>query len=96
MDRTLNFRPEVVDKVPAVVHSNSSGRLQSVKKDLNPKYHALISEFQKLTGIPILLNTSFNVMGKPIIHSFNDALMVFLNSGLDVLVVNDYIFEKGK
>ncbi|MFT6500989.1 MAG: carbamoyltransferase [Crocinitomicaceae bacterium] len=96
MDRTLIFRPEVVDKVPAVVHSNRSGRLQSVKKDLNPKYHELISEFHTLTDIPILLNTSFNVMGKPIVHSFNDALMVFFNSGLDVLVVNDYIFEKGE
>lgn len=95
MERTLNFRPEVVDKVPAVVHSNRSGRLQSVKKDLNPKYHELISEFKSLTDVPILLNTSFNVMGKPIVHSFNDALMVFFNSGLDVLVVNDYMFEKG-
>ncbi len=96
MERTLNFRPEVVDKVPAVVHSNRSGRLQSVKKDMSPKYHELISEFHKLTDIPILLNTSFNVMGKPIVHSFNDALMVFFNSGLDVLVVNDYMFEKGE
>lgn len=94
MERTLNFRPEVLDKVPAVVHANSSGRLQSVKSELNPKYHQLISEFQKITDVPILLNTSFNVMGKPIVHSFNDALIVFFNSGLDVLVVNDYMFEK--
>jgi carbamoyltransferase len=94
MERTLNFKPEVTDKVPAVVHSNRSGRLQSVKKDLNPKYYELINEFHNITDVPVLLNTSFNVMGKPIVHSFNDALMVFLNSGLDVLVVNDYMFEK--
>lgn len=94
MERTLDFRPEVRDKVPAVVHENRSGRLQSVKKDWNPRYHELIDAFREITGVPVLLNTSFNVMGKPIVHSFNDALMVFFNSGLDVLVVNDYLFEK--
>lgn len=94
MERTLVFKEELRHNIPAVVHKNNTGRLQTVKKSLNPKYYELITAFYEITGVPILLNTSFNVMGKPIIHSFKDALTVFFNSGLDVLVVNDYIFKK--
>ncbi len=94
MDRTLTFKEEVRDKVPAVVHLDNTGRLQTVKREWNEKYYDLIKAFYSISGVPVLLNTSFNVMGKPIINSFNDALMVFYNSGLDVLVVNDYLFEK--
>lgn len=94
MERTLRFKEGVKEKVQAVVHVDGTGRLQTVKKEWNEKYHSLISSFHELTGVPVVLNTSFNVMGKPIIHSFNDALTVFFNSGLDVLVVNDYIIYK--
>ena len=94
MERTLNFRPEVRDKVPAVVHENGSGRLQSVTAELNPKYYALISELFRLTGVPIVLNTSLNVMGKPIVHSVEDAISLFYTSGLDALVVEDVFIEK--
>ena len=94
MERTLLFKKEAAKKVPAVVHIDGTGRLQTVDKQTNEKYHRLISSFFSLTGVPILLNTSFNVMGKPIIHSFNDALIVFFNSGLDILVVNDYMIYK--
>ncbi|MGR9105905.1 MAG: carbamoyltransferase family protein [Gammaproteobacteria bacterium] len=94
MERTLPFRAEVRAKVPAVVHVNGTGRLQSVTEQSNPKFHALIRAFYDLTGIPILLNTSFNVMGKPIIHSIEDALSVFYTSGLDVLVIHDYLIKK--
>ncbi len=94
MERTLVFREEMRHKVPAVVHENYTGRLQTVKKEWNRTYYELIEEFYKLTGVPILLNTSFNVMGKPIIHNFKDALTVFFNSGLDALIVNNYIFKK--
>lgn len=94
MERTLKFKDEVLSKIPAVVHVDQTGRLQSVSKDLNPTFHALIDCFNQLTGVPIILNTSFNVMGKPIINSFQDALNVFYNSGLDVLVINDYVISK--
>jgi carbamoyltransferase len=94
MERTLVFRKEVIHKVPAVVHIDQTGRLQTVKKEWNSSYYMLIDKFREITGVPLVLNTSFNVMGKPIIHSFGDALLVFLNSGLDVLVVNDYIIYK--
>jgi carbamoyltransferase len=96
MDRTLRFRPAARERVPAVVHVDGTGRLQTVKEDWNPRFHALLSEFQRRTGVPILLNTSFNVMGKPIVHSVEDAFGVFLGSGLDGLVVGDYLFTKSE
>lgn len=94
MERTLQYKLEVVHKIPAVVHIDNSGRLQTVKKEWNERYYTLLKEFYKITGIPVLLNTSFNVMGKPIIHSINDALSVFMTTGLDLLVIEDYIFYK--
>lgn len=95
MERTLKFREAVRHKVPAVVHVDGTGRLQTVKQHLNGRYHRLISEFHRLTGIPLVLNTSLNVMGKPIVHSVEDALAVFFTTGLDALVIEDYLIEKG-
>jgi carbamoyltransferase len=94
MDRTLRFRPEVRDTVPAVVHVDNTGRLQTVKPEWSEKYYRLIGEFQRLTGVPLLLNTSFNIMGKPIAHSVEDAIGLFYTTGLDALVVEDYLIEK--
>ncbi|HWG45786.1 MAG TPA: carbamoyltransferase C-terminal domain-containing protein [Gemmataceae bacterium] len=94
MERTLRFRPEVVDKVPGVVHVNQTGRLQSVTREMNERYYLLIEEFHRLTGIPLVLNTSFNVMGKPIIHSVEDAVAVLHTTGLDALAIEDYWVEK--
>jgi carbamoyltransferase len=94
MERTLVFRPEVRTRVPAVVHEDYTGRLQSVTRELNPRYFDLISAFNALTGVPILLNTSFNVMGKPIVHTVEDAVAVFTTSGLDALAIEDYLIEK--
>ena len=94
MERTLRFRPEVVDQVPGVVHADGTGRLQTVKEEWNKRFYWLLREFHDLTGVPILLNTSFNVMGKPIIHSVEDAVAVFMTAGLDALVLEDMILEK--
>lgn len=94
MERTLLFRPQVAEKVPAVVHANRSGRLQTVKREWNPKFYNLIKAFYDITGIPLLLNTSLNVMGKPIVHSVEDALGMFFTTGLDVLVIGDFIIDK--
>jgi carbamoyltransferase len=82
------------DRVPAVVHVDGTGRLESVKREWNPDFHSLLSAFHRLTGIPLLLNTSFNVMGRPIIHSAEDALGMFLTTGLDALVLENVILEK--
>lgn len=94
MERTLPFRPEVRDKVPAVVHRDGTGRLQTVRESWNPPFHQLLRAFHEKSGVPILLNTSFNVMGKPIIHSVEDALAVFFSTGLDDLVIDDILIEK--
>ncbi|MEZ4849104.1 MAG: carbamoyltransferase C-terminal domain-containing protein [Bacteroidia bacterium] len=94
MERTLVFRESVRDKIPAVVHQNGTGRLQSVSPELNPRYYRLIKAFHRITGVPVLLNTSFNVMGKPIIHSIEDAISVFYTTGLDALVIGDYLILK--
>jgi carbamoyltransferase len=94
MDRALRFRPEVRSKVPGVVHVDGTGRLQTVKEAWNPGYYRLINSFHEITGIPLLLNTSFNIMGKPIAHSVEDCIAVFFTSGMDVLIIGDQIIEK--
>ncbi|WP_394830613.1 hypothetical protein LVJ94_29310 [Pendulispora rubella] len=94
MERTLVFRNEVRAKIPAVVHEDGTGRLQSVTEELAPMYYRLIRAFYELTGIPIVLNTSFNIMGKPIIHSVQDAVGMFYTTGLDALVIDDVVILK--
>lgn len=94
MERTLRFKEAVKAKVPGVVHVDGTGRLQSVTRKANPRYYGLIKAFHDITGVPILLNTSFNVMGKPIIHGVEDAVGVFQCSGLDVLVIDNTVFFK--
>jgi len=76
------------------VHADGTGRLQTVKEEWNAELYNLIKAFHAITGIPVLLNTSFNIMGKPIIHSVEDALGTFFTTGLDALVINDYLIEK--
>ena len=94
MESTFVFKKEVIEKVPAVVHLDNTGRLQSVTKELNDKFYNLIQSFYKLTNIPLVLNTSFNIMNKPIIHTIEDAISVFYTSGLEILVIDDYLIEK--
>jgi len=94
MDKTLLIRTSVQKHIAAVCHVDGTGRLQTVKQQCNPRFYALINSFYQHTQIPMLLNTSFNVMGKPLVHTLEDALAVFLSSGLDVLVVNDYLICK--
>ena len=94
MDKTLQIRDAMQLQVAAVCHADGTGRLQTVKQEWNPRFYALINNFYQQTQIPMLLNTSFNVMGKPLVHSLEDALGVFLTTGLDALVINDYLICK--
>ncbi len=96
MDKTLTIRTSMRDTIAAVCHVDGTGRLQTVKREWNPRFYELIECFYGLTQVPVLLNTSFNVMGKPLIHSFEDALTVFMTTGLDVLVVNNYLITKSR
>ncbi|MDD5639377.1 MAG: carbamoyltransferase C-terminal domain-containing protein [Candidatus Pacebacteria bacterium] len=81
------------DQIPAVIHIDGTSRIQSVNKEQNLKYYSLINEFYLLTGIPLVLNTSFND-NEPIIETPEDALSCFLGSGLDVLCMGDYIIKR--
>ena len=94
MERALRVKEQARGRIPGVVHVDGTGRLQSVTKDMNPKFHLLISKFMELTGVPVVLNTSFNVMGKPIVHGVTDALAVFMTSGLDLVVIENVVFAK--
>jgi carbamoyltransferase len=96
MERTLRFRRNKVDEVPAVVHVDGTGRLQSVRREWSPLYYDLIAAFYRKTGVPLILNTSLNVMGKPIAHSLEDGLGIFFTSGLDVLVVENCLLRKSE
>ncbi len=94
MERALRVRPEARDRIPAVVHVDGTARLQTVDDASSPRYAALLRAFHARTGVPVLLNTSFNVMGKPIIHAVEDALAVFHTTGLDALVLEDTLIVK--
>jgi carbamoyltransferase len=96
MERTLRFRRDKVGEVPAVVHVDGTGRLQSVRREWSPLYYDLIAAFYRKTGVPLILNTSLNVMGKPIAHSLEDGLGIFFTSGLDVLVVENCLIRKSE
>ncbi|OMP77246.1 carbamoyltransferase C-terminal domain-containing protein [[Flexibacter] sp. ATCC 35208] len=89
MEKALRFKQENVHKVPGVVHVDGTGRLQTVRKEYNERFYNLISAFNDITGVPIILNTSFNIMGKPIVHSVEDAVAMFCTTGIDALVIND-------
>ena len=82
------------DKIPAVTHIDGTGRLQSVSKEVNPLYYDLINEFYKLTGIPVIINTSMNVMGEPIVNTPEQAYNMILKTDMDYLVMGNYLVRK--
>src|SRR5262249_55472956 len=87
------IRPEKRAVVPAVTHVDGSGRLQTVSREVNPRYYALISEFYKLTGVPVVLNTSFNE-NEPIVCTPADAIDCFLKTRMDVLYLGNYAVRR--
>jgi carbamoyltransferase len=94
MLRVCQFRDEKKAIVPAVVHVDGTGRYQTVTPGANGKLFDLLSAFQRRTGVPILLNTSFNVAGEPIIETPLDALSCLLKTGIDYCVLEDYLVTK--
>jgi carbamoyltransferase len=93
MERVLQIRKDKRHLVPAVTHVDGSGRLQSVRQSLRPRYHQLITEFHKITGIPILINTSFNE-NEPVVNIPEEAIHTFERTNLDILVIGNYILKK--
>jgi carbamoyltransferase len=92
---TSGVRPEAADEIPAVLHSaDDTTRPQTVREEQNPRYYRLLREFERLTDVPVLLNTSFNDHGEPIVNTPKEALKDFYGMGLDVLVLEDVVVEK--
>ena len=82
------------NQIPAVVHVDNSCRVQTVSKNTNLKFYNLIKEFYNLTSIPVLLNTSFNIKGQPMVNTPEQAINTFKNTNIDILVIGNYIITK--
>lgn len=91
---TAQVRPEKRGIIPSVTHVDGSARPQTVEREVNPLYYRLIDEFGKLTGVPAVMNTSFNLRGEAIVHTPTDALRTFFSSGMDALVIGSFLVEK--
>jgi carbamoyltransferase len=93
MTQVFGIKPDKQARIPAVTHVDGTGRLQTVSADANPRYHALISEFHRQTGVPMVLNTSFNE-NEPVVCQPREALDCFLRTKMDVLVLGDCYIER--
>jgi carbamoyltransferase len=87
-------RPEWKDKIPSIVHVDGTARVQTVRQETNPPLYRLLKEFEALTGVPVLLNTSFNVKGEPIVETPRNAVECFLNTDIDYLALHDLLISK--
>lgn len=81
-------------RIPAVTHADGSGRLQTIRKEQHPRYYGLIQEFKKFSNVPILINTSFNIRGEPIVSSPHDAYRCMMGTGIDYLVLENFIVKR--
>jgi carbamoyltransferase len=94
--RGLDKLKEIRSQVPAITHVDYSARLQTVDLERNPIYHALIKKFYEHTGCPVIINTSFNVRGEPIVCSPQDAFRCFMRTEMDCLILGNFILDKRK
>jgi carbamoyltransferase len=89
-------RPEWKERIPAIVHVDGTARVQTVRREHNERLYRLLLEFEKLTGVPVLLNTSFNIRGEPIVETPADAMKCFLSTGIDYLAMHDLLIGKSR
>ena len=82
------------DKIPAVTHVDGTGRVQTVSKNSNPLYHALISKFHELTGVPVIINTSMNVRGEPIVNTPEQAYNMLTKTDMDYLFMKNFMVKR--
>lgn len=94
MEKAVFVRKNWLNKIPSVIHVDGTARLQTVNSKFNKKFFNLINEFYKITKVPVLLNTSFNLNGEPIVMTPSDAIRTFNTCGLDILVLEDYVIKK--
>ncbi len=92
----FNFEvlPEAREKIPAVTHIDGTARIQTVSRNQNPRLYDILTEFEKITGLPVLLNTSFNLRGYPIVRTPKEAFAAFVSSGIDILLLENCLIEK--
>jgi carbamoyltransferase len=96
MTITYSIKDGMAEKIPAVVHVDNTARPQIVHKEIAPSYHAIINAFEKYSGVPVVLNTSFNMHEEPIVYSPEDAIRGFLDSGVDYLAMEGYLVAQAK
>ena len=96
MTSTFVVRPSAREAIPAVTHVDGTARVQTVSAGSETLYHRLIVEVGNRTGVPVVLNTSFNIKGQPIVENPNQAISTFYGSGLDILVAGSFVLEKAK
>lgn len=94
MTLVVPARSNGISSIPAVVHVDGTCRVQTLRQEQNPPFYEILDEFEKLTGVPILLNTSFNVKGEPIVCTPDDAIRCFFTTGLDFLAIDPFIVGK--
>jgi len=90
----VNVNNAAKQEIPSVVHVNGTSRVQTVEKESNPRFYELLRAFEKIKGVPVLLNTSFNVNQEPMVNSPVDAIRCFFGTGLDYLVMGNYLVKK--
>jgi carbamoyltransferase len=95
MMQVFQIRPKYREMIPAVTHVDGTGRLQTVHKETNPRFHRLIEQFRDLTGVPLVLNTSFNE-NEPIVCFPEEALDCFLRTQMDLLVLGNFCLERSE
>jgi len=91
---TSPVKPEKRSVIPSVTHVDGSARPQTVEKETNPLYWNLIREFGDRTGVPVIMNTSFNLRGEAIVNTPTDAIRTFFSSGMDALMIGSFLVEK--
>lgn len=91
---TMRVRPEMRDVIPSIMHVDGTARVQTVCREDHPCFYALIEAFAEITGVPVLLNTSFNLRGEPIVETPHDAVDTFLRTHLDALILGDHVVRK--
>ncbi len=94
MTFVFEAKTQTRDKLSSALHIDNTSRVQTLSEQQNPKLYNLLLTFKEKTGIPCIINTSFNVMGEPIVCSPSDAVNCFLNSGIDVLVMENFLVYK--
>ncbi len=94
MNLIAGVLPRARNIIPAVVHVDGTARLQTVSRETNPRFYKLIEAFDQLTGVPVVVNTSFNIRGEPIVCTPEDAIACYLGTGMDALAIGDFLLQK--